>query len=318
MKVVEKIKQKRILSIEVLPPSRGQNVEEIYQVIDNLLDFDIDFINVTRHAAEVTYVETPEGIVKVPKVKRPGTVGLTAALMKRYGIDVVPHVICYGMNKYQIEELLIDLQLIGVENVFVIRGEYENRNIQPDQSSYKYAVELVQQIARMNKGESVLPGEEGFKTDFCIGVAAYPEKHYEAPNLEEDLRHFKEKFEAGAQYAITQMVFDFEVYKRFIEMTKEMGINIPIIPGIKPIVSLKSIYQIPRKFFVTIPNDFVQKMQEAKTPKEEFLIGTKYMASLVEKLLSYGVPGIHIFTMGRGQSSRALLEAVYGKERRRD
>ncbi len=313
MKVTEKITQKKILSIEVLPPIRGQSVEEIYRVIDNLMDFGVDFVNVTRHAAEIAYIETPEGIIKVPKVKRPGTVGLTAALMKKYKIDVVPHVLCYGMNKFQTEELLIDLHLIGVENVFVIRGEYESKNMQPEQSSYKYAVQLVEQISKMNRGEYLLPGEGTLRTDFCIGVAAYPEKHYEAPNIEEDLRHFKEKVDAGAEYAITQMIFDFEIYKRFVEMAREKQINIPIIPGIKPIVSLKSIYEIPKKFFVTIPNDFLQQMSDARTPKEEFLLGTKYMASLVEKLLLYGVPGIHIFTMGKGQSSRALLEAVYGK-----
>ncbi len=318
MKVIDKIKQKTILSIEILPPSRGQNVEEIYRVIDNLLEFSIDFINVTRHAPEITYIETEEGIVKIPKVKRPGTVGLTAALMKRYEIDVVPHVLCYGMNKYQIEELLVDLHLIGVQNVFVIRGEYENRYTEPQSGSYRYALELVRQISKMNQGECLLPGEQAVKTDFCIGVAAYPEKHYEAPNIAEDLKHLKEKVDAGAQYAITQMVFDFEIYRRFIEMAREMNINIPIIPGIKPIVSLKSIYDIPRKFFVSIPNDFLEQMQLARTPKEEFNIGTKYMASLVEKLLDYGVPGIHVFTMGRGQSSRALLEAVFGKTRKED
>ncbi|MEJ5228817.1 MAG: methylenetetrahydrofolate reductase [Pseudothermotoga sp.] len=313
VKVTDRIKQGQILSIEILPPSRGEGVEEIFKVLDNLMVFPINFINITKHAPEMTYLELQDKIIKVPKVKRPGTVGLTAALMKKYKIDVVPHVLCYGMNKYQIEDMLIDLHLIGVQNLFVIRGEYENQSDSAEKDSYQHAVDLVRQISKMNQGEYLYPCENAHPTDFCIGVAGYPEKHFEAPNMQEDLKHLKEKIEAGANYVITQMIFDFDVYTRFLELTHEYGINVPIIPGIKPIVNLKSIYSIPKKFFVNIPHSFLVSMQEARTPKEEFEIGTKYMAKLAEKLLTFGAPGIHIFTMGRGQSTKALLEAIYQK-----
>jgi len=314
VKVVDKIKEGLVLSIEILPPNRGQNIDEIYSVLDQLMHFPINFINVTRHAPEMTYVELNERIVKVPKVKRPGTVGITAALMRRYSVDVVPHVLCYGMNKYQIEDMLIDLNLIGVENLFVIRGEYENQSAEIEKDSYKHASELVKQISDMNNCKYLYPCENAHPTDFCIGVAGYPEKHFESPNLEEDMRHLKEKVDMGADYIITQMVFDFDVYKRFVEMARKLSINVPIIPGIKPVVSLKSIYSIPRKFFVNIPESFVKEMQEAKTEKEEFTIGLKYTSQLVERLIDFGAPGIHVFTMGRGQSTKTLLEMIFGKQ----
>ncbi|HOJ87942.1 MAG TPA: methylenetetrahydrofolate reductase [Pseudothermotoga sp.] len=313
MKVTERISKGQILSIEILPPSRGQSIDEIYQVLDSLMIFPINFINVTRHAPQMTYLELSDRIIKVPKVKRPGTVGLTAALMNRYKIDVVPHVLCFGMDKYQIEDMLIDLHLIGVENVFVIRGEYEDSTESEDKDTYKHAVDLVRQISRMNNGEYLYPCENAQPTDFCIGVAGYPEKHFESPNLQEDLKHLKEKIDSGANYVITQMVFDFDVYRDFVEMSRELGIKVPIIPGIKPIVNLKSIYSIPKKFFVNIPHAFLLQMQQARSPKEEFEIGTKFMAKLAERLLSFGAPGIHIFTMGKGQSTKALMEAVFGR-----
>ncbi len=313
MRVTDKIKDSQILSIEILPPNRGQSIDEIYRVLDSLMTFSIDFVNITRHAPEMTYIELPDRIIKVPKVKRPGTVGLTAVLMNRYRINVVPHVLCFGMNKYEIEDMLIDLHLIGVENVFVVRGEYENESGFDEKDTYKHASELVKQISRMNHGEYLYPCENAQPTNFCIGVAGYPEKHFEAPNMQEDLRHLKEKIDSGADYIITQMVFDFEVYKNFLELARQWGIHVPIIPGIKPIVNLRSIYSIPKKFFVNIPQSFLVQMQEARTPKEEFEIGTRYIAKLAEKLLSFGAPGIHIFTMGKGQSARALMEAIYGK-----
>lgn len=316
MKVVDKIKEGQIISIEVVPPNRGRGAEEIFQTLDQLMEYPISFINVTRHAPEMTYIEMSDGsIVKVPKVKRPGTVGLTAALMKRYNADVVPHVLCRGMNKYELEDLLIDLHLIGVENVFAIRGEYEND--QPPQGEknkdyYEHTVDLVKQIKAMNSGKYLYENGSNEATDFCIGVAGYPEKHFECPNMEEDIEHLKEKVDAGADYVITQMVFDFDVYKNFVERAREMGINVPIIPGIKPVVSLKSIYSIPKSFFVNIPYSFVSQMEGAKSSEEEFNAGTAYMASLVEKLLSWGAPGIHLFTMGRSKSAKALLQAVMG------
>jgi len=311
MKVTEKIKQGPILSVEILPPERGQNLEEIFLVLDKLLDFPVDFVSVTRHPPETTYLELPDRIIKVPRVKRPGSTGITAALLHKYKIDVIPHVLCYGLNKYELEDMLIDLHLIGVQNVFIIRGEYENHLPLQNQDGYRQALELVRHVAALNRGQYLYPCENPQATDFCLGVAGYPEKHPESPNLTEDLKVLKAKVEAGAEFVFTQMVFDFEVYKKFVERAAAFSINVPIIPGLKPVVSLKTVYSLPRKFSVTIPEELVNRLQEARTPEEEFRVGTEYMANLVEKLLDYGAPGIHLFTMGKGQAARALLEAVY-------
>ncbi|MBC7116273.1 MAG: methylenetetrahydrofolate reductase [Pseudothermotoga sp.] len=315
MKLIDKLKEGPILSIEVLPPNRGHSVEEIFRTIDQLMEFPISFINVTRHAPELAYIESDGQIVRVTKVKRPGTVGLSAALMHRYGIDVVPHVICYGMDKYQIEDLLIDLHLIGISNVFVVRGEYENPlSGQQDRSSYKHAVELVQHIANLNRGVYLYPTVGSEPTDFCIGVAGYPEKHFEAPNMEEDLMNLKRKVEAGAHYIVTQMVFDVEIYRRFVQMARNFGIHVPIIPGVKPVVNLKSIYSIPKKFFVTIPASFVSQMHQARSSEEEFIIGVRFAAKLAEDLLVAGAPGIHVFTMGRAKATKAMLQLLYSRQ----
>ncbi len=312
MKVIDLVKKQRILSIEVIPPDRGKDIDEIFSAIDEIMEFSPSFINVTRHAPEIDYLEFGDRIIKVPKIKRPGTVGVSAAIKNRYNVDVVPHVLCLGMNKFEIEDMLIDLKYLEIENLFVIRGELENRKeMASEKDGYNHADELVAQISKMNKGIYLYPVENPKSTNFCIGVAGYPEKHYEALNLEEDLKYLKKKIDAGADYVITQMFFDFEIYKNFVEKAREIGINVPIIPGIKPIVQFKSMVRIPSTFFVTIPKEFASAMQEAKTPQEEFKTGTRYMSKLVDKLLNYGVPGIHIFTMGKGKSTKALLEAVY-------
>ncbi|HEU24602.1 MAG: 5,10-methylenetetrahydrofolate reductase [Mesoaciditoga sp.] len=312
MKVIDLVKKQRILSIEVIPPDRGKDIDEIFSAIDEIMEFSPSFINVTRHAPEIDYLEFGDRIIKVPKIKRPGTVGVSAAIKNRYNVDVVPHVLCLGMNKFEIEDMLIDLKYLEIENLFVIRGELENRKeMASEKDGYNHADELVAQISKMNKGIYLYPVENPKSTNFCIGVAGYPEKHYEALNLEEDLKYLKKKIDAGADYVITQMFFDFEIYKNFVEKAREIGINVPIIPGIKPIVQFKSMVKIPSTFFVTIPKEFASAMQEAKTPQEEFKTGTRYMSKLVDKLLNYGVPGIHIFTMGKGKSTKALLEAVY-------
>lgn len=306
MKVIEKLKNEKIISIEIIPPKRGEDVENIFSTLDRLMKYDISFINITRHPVEIDFIETDKGFIKIQKVKRPGTIGLTAALMKRYNVDVVPHIICKGMNKYELEDMLIDLSIMGVENVFVIRGEEVNSN-QPS-GDYRYAFELVRQISKMKYGEYLYTKAKA--VDFCVGVAGYPEKHYEAPNLEQDLKFLKEKVNTGADFIITQMVFDADVYKSFVDKSREIGINVPIIPGIKPVVSKKSIYSIPRKFFVSIPQSFVEKMENCKTQKEEFNTGVRFTVELIEKLLECGAPGVHIFTMGRGEEVCEVLKNI--------
>lgn len=305
-----------LISLEFVPPSRGSSVEEIFKTIDYLMEFSPQFINVTNHPSKIEYREVEGKIIKVPLSKRPGTIGLCAAIKHRYkNIEIIPHLVCAGHTKYRLEDILIELNYLGIDNVFVIRGDPSfDGKFAADQEEWQYARDLVKQVSNMNQGIYLYPIENAISTDFCIGVAGYPEKHYEALNIHDNIQHLKEKIEAGADYIITQMFFDFDVYKRFVELAHENGIEVPIIPGIKPIVNMKSVRKIPKKFFVDIPQRLASAMENAKSPKEEWIIGISHMAKLVDELLNYGVPGIHIFTMGRGKSTRALLEAVFGKE----
>jgi len=306
LKVTEMVREKRIISIEIIPPKRGEDVENIYRTLDKLMNYDISFINITRHPVEVDYIEYEGRIIKVHKVKRPGTIGLTAALMNRYRIDVVPHLVCVGMSKFEMEDMLIDLDIMGVDNVFVIRGETASSVEKSNKGDYKYAVDLVEQIKDLNMGKYLYT--EAKPTNFCVGVAGYPEKHYESPNMETDLKFLKQKVDAGADYIITQMVFDADIYKNFVERCRSIGINVPIIPGVKPVVSKNSVFNIPKKFFVTIPQRFVEAIDNAKTKEEEFNVGIRFTVELVEKLIEYGAPGIHIFTMGRGEESCEVIK----------
>ncbi len=305
-----------VISLEFIPPPRGSSVEEVFRAVDYLLDFSPQFVNVTNHPSKIDYKEINGKIVKVPLSKRPGTIGLCAAIKHRYkNLEVVPHLICAGHTKYRLEDILIELNYLGINNVFVIRGDPSyDENFGPSQDEWRYAKELVEQIANMNRGVYLYPIENAVSTDFCIGVAGYPEKHHEAPNLYDNITRLKEKVDAGADYIITQMFFSFEVYKRFVELTRNAGIKVAIIPGIKPVVSSKSLRRIPKRFFVDIPQILLNSMEEAKTPKEEWKVGISYMAKLVDKLLANGAPGVHVFTMGRGKSARSLLEAVFGKK----
>ncbi len=323
MKVIEKIKSGQILSVEILPPERGQDLSEIFRLIDSLLNYPLDFISVTKHPPEITELELSnhnptKGKEKTwfAMIRRPGTIGITAALMKRYDIDVIPHILCYGMSKYEIENTLIDLDLMGVRNVFVIRGDLRGPKVFTAPAGYKYSLDLVRQISDLNRGKYLFPCPHTRPTNFCIGVAGYPEKHFQAPTFHEDLNNLKKKVQAGAEFVFTQMVFDFEKYKNFLEKTQEFGINVPIIPGIKPVTSLKTICNLPGKFHVTIPEELMKKMQEARSPEQEFKTGIKYMATLVERILVSGSPGIHIFTMGKGRATIVLLEAIFGGRRR--
>lgn len=307
MKIPEKLKEGKVISIEIVPPKRGEDVENIYRALDKLMKYNISFVNITRHPVEIEYIEHDNQIIKVPKVKRPGTIGLTAAIMKRYDVDVVPHIVCIGMNKYEIEDLLIDLSIMGVDNVFVIRGDVDERFVNT-KSDYKYAYQLVNQIKEMNSGRYLYT--QAKPTDFCIGVAGYPEKHYEAPNFETDLRFLKQKVGNGADFVITQMVFSAEVYKSFVERCRSEGINVPIIPGVKPVVNKKSLYMVPKRFFVNIPQSFVEDLENARSKEEEYKVGIIFSLKLIESLFESGAPGVHLFTMGRGDEICEIMKEI--------
>ncbi len=290
---------KTVISLEVTPPEKGSSIYDIFRPLDRLMDYSPQFINVTYHQPYVEYVEENGELIKRILSKKPGTVGVSSAIQNRYGVDAVPHIICGGQSRYTIEDTIADLTYLGIENVFAVRGDAVKGQVRftPEKDGYSYASELVEGISR---------------SGFCIGVAGYPEKHSEAVNMEKDMLYLKKKVESGADYIITQMSFDAGAVKDFENQARELGLSVPVIPGIKPVISMSQIKKIPSLFGVKIPQKMKRLMENSRTPKEEFDNGIKYMAGMVEDLLRSGFGGVHIFTMGRGAAAKALLDAVFG------
>lgn len=314
-KVIDWLKQNRklLFSLEITPPDRGKSVDDILAGIETLMPFDPQFINVTYHQPHMVYEEKEGVITRRPRRKKPGTVGICSAIKNRFRVEPVPHLICGSFNRYETEDTLIDLHFLGIENILALRGDPppgQARYI-PEKDGHQYASQLVEQIAQLNRGQYLEELEDPFPTHFCIGVAGYPEKHFESPNLEKDLANLKKKVAMGAEYIITQMFFDFTLYKNFVEQARAMGIDVPIIPGIKPLVSKTQILAIPSSFHVNIPAELVGLIEEARTREQAFASGIRYLARLTEQLIAFGVPGIHVFTMGQGRAAKALLEAVF-------
>jgi methylenetetrahydrofolate reductase (NADPH) len=309
--------KKLLFSLEITPPDRGKGVDDILTGIKALMPFDPQFINVTYHQPHTVYEEKDGVITRRPRRKKPGTVGICSAIKNRFQVEPVPHLICGSFNRYETEDTLIDLNFLGIENILALRGDPppgQPRYI-PEKDGHNYACQLVEQIASMNRGKYIDELEDPLTTNFCIGVAAYPEKHFESPNLEKDLFYLKNKVAMGAEYIITQMFFDFQLYKNFVEKARAIGIKLPIIPGLKPLVSKKQLLDIPSTFHVNIPIELVNLIEEARTPEQAFQKGVHFMARLAEQLIAYGIPGLHVFTMGQGRSARALLEMVFGSKR---
>ena len=274
MKVIDHIKQANdvLVSFEVLPPLKGKNINSLYSHLDPLMEFKPAFINVTYHRSEQIFKKKTDGTFeKVEVRKRPGTVGICAAIMNHYQTDAVPHLICGGFTQRETEDALIDLNFLGIDNVLVLRGDATKNEsaFEPEPGGNKYAIDLLQQVDRLNNGiyleEDI---REGYRTDFCMGVAGYPEKHFEAPNLETDLRYLKAKVDAGAEYILTQMFFDNQKYFEFVEKCKAAGIHVPIIPGIKPLTNKKQLTVIPRIFHVDLPTELIDAMIKTKTDEE--------------------------------------------------
>jgi methylenetetrahydrofolate reductase (NADPH) len=315
MHVIDAInKSKEIFtSLEITPPNKGQSIEELFQVIDPLAIFNPAFISVTYHQPQVVYEERDGIIYRIPKRKKPGTVGICAAVTNRYKIDTVPHFILGGFSKFETEDALIDLHFLGIENIFAVRGDPApgEKKFIPEKDGHRYASELVEQISRMNKGDYLEPLDNAKPTHFCIGVSGYPEKHYEAPNFEKDLHSLKHKVDQGAHYIITQMFFNFQVYKKFVEKAREIGITVPILPGIKPITTIGQLSSLPRDFHISLPSELVEAMEGAKTPAETRKAGINFTRKLCEKLIDYGVPGIHVYTMGKGTATQDLLNQLF-------
>lgn len=311
MKVIEHLeKAKRpLISFELIPPKRGGDIKGLLSVLDDITKFNPPFIDITSHAAEVYYEETPNGIKKKIKRKRPGTLGICALIQNKYNIDAVPHVLTKGFTREETEDFLIELDYLQIQNVLAIRGDdsgYE-KPIPEGKSVNLHAVDLVKQIMNMNKGkyleESLLDARP---TDFCVGVSGYPEKHFEAPNLKTDIKFVKEKVDAGAEYVVTQMFYDNNYYFKFVELCKEAGINVPIIPGLKILTSKVHLTSVPKNFHINIPDSLADEVLEAK-PEHALDIGVEWAAKQVEELLNANVPSVHFYIM---QNSKPIVKLM--------
>ncbi|MFZ6023127.1 MAG: methylenetetrahydrofolate reductase [NAD(P)H] [Bacteroidota bacterium] len=305
MKITEHIQQAKdtLISFEVLPPLKGKTIVSLYDHLDPLMEFKPSWINVTYHRSETMFKKKPDGTFeKVDVRKRPGTVGICAAIMNHYQVDAVPHIICGGFTKRETEDALIDLDFLGIDNVLALRGDAAKNEsaFEPEPGGNNYALELIRQVNNMNNGLYIDEDiKNGGKTKFCIGVAGYPEKHFEAPNLEIDLAKLKEKVDAGAEYIMTQMFFDNQKFFDFVKSCKNIGINVPIIPGLKPITNKKQLSVLPRIFHVDIPTDLSNAIMKCKTDAECEQVGTEWLTQQSRELKAFGVPVLHYYTLGK-------------------
>ena len=303
-------------SIELLPPLKGQHIDSIYRTMDALMPFNPAFVDVTYHREEYVYREVGPGLLQKRTVrKRPGTVGICAALMNRYEIETVPHIICGGFSVEETENALIDLDFVGVRNVLALRGDAirSEGRFKADADGHTYAIDLVDQIVDLNKGVYLDPDlKNTTTTSFCIGVAGYPEKHFEAPNPDSDLRWLKQKVDHGAEYIITQMFFDNRRYFDFVDRCRDNGIDVPIIPGIKPLTTATQLSVLPQVFHVDLPDELVAAVEAAKTKDQVREAGISWCTRQAEELLDRGVPTLHFYTMGMANPTVEIARRVFG------
>src|SRR5438067_3669623 len=317
MKVTDHINEAKdtLISFQILPPLQGKTINSIYDHLDQLMEFKPSYINVTYHRSEHVFKKKADGTFeKVEVRKRPGTVGICAAIMNRYKVDAVPHLICGGFTRQETEDALIDLNFLGIDNVLVLRGDAARNEsfFEPEPGGNRYAIDLIRQVINMNNGIYI---EEDLKnavrTNFCIGVAGYPEKHYEAPNMKSDLQYLKAKVEAGAEYVTTQMFFDNQKYFEFVKCCRDIGITIPIVPGLKPISSKKQLSVIPRTFHVDIPEELSSEICKAKTDAEVETIGMEWLLWQSRDLKKSGVPALHYYTLGKPHIVADVVKKVF-------
>jgi methylenetetrahydrofolate reductase (NADPH) len=317
MQVIEHLAKAKdtLVSFEVLPPLKGRTISYIYEHLDPLMEFKPSWINVTYHRSETIIRTNAAGVEeKVDVRKRPGTVGICAAIMNHYNVDAVPHIICGGFSKRETEDALIDLQFLGIDNVLVLRGDAEKgqKTFVPEHNGNKQAIELLKQVVGLNNGiyldKDIINGS---KSNFCMGVSGYPEKHFEAPSMEFDLQKAKEKVDAGAQYIMTQMFFDNKKYFEYVDACRSMGINVPIIPGLKPITNKKQLTILPNIFYVDIPNDLSTAMLAATTDEACEQVGTEWLIQQSKELKAAGVPVLHYYTLGKPKVVKDVVAAVF-------
>ena len=304
-----------LVSFEILPPLKGKTITSIYDHLDPLMEFKPSWINVTYHRSETMFKKKIDGTFeKVDVRKRPGTVGICAAIMNHYNIDAVPHIICGGFTKRETEDALIDLQFLGIDNALILRGDAAKNesSFEPEPGGNKYAIDLLKQVGQLNQGiyldEDIL---NGGKTNFCMGVAGYPEKHFESPNFEIDLIKTKEKVDAGADYIMTQMFFNNQKFLEYVQACRDMGITVPIIPGLKPITNKKQLTILPRIFHVDIPTDLSNAINKCKTDAECEQVGTEWLIQQSKELKAAGVPVLHYYTLGKPKVIRDVVSAVF-------
>lgn len=313
MKVIEHYKKSTdpLISFEIIPPKRGASIKKVFDALDKVMKFHPPFIDITSHAAEAYYDELPDGTIKKHvKRKRPGTIGLSAAIKHRYNVDPVPHIICKGFTKEETEDALIELNYLGIHNVLAVRGDDLRipKKISSEKTVNAYAVDLVNQIKNMNKGEYLEDLIDAEPTDFCIGVGGYPEKHFEAPNLDWDIKRLKEKIDAGAEYVVTQMFFDNTVYFNFEQKCREAGIEVPIVPGLKVLTSPHHLTSIPGNFHVNLPSELAEAM--SSDPDNARSVGIKWAKVQCRELLDKGICGLHFYIMADPSPAIEVLDAL--------
>jgi methylenetetrahydrofolate reductase (NADPH) len=314
-KHIEKAKGNTLFSFEIIPPQKGKSIQELYDNIDPLMEFNPPFIDVTTSREEFVYIDKGNGLLDKKLTRmRPGTLGICASIKHKYDVDTIPHVLCGGFTKEETEYLLVDCHYLGIDNVMALRGDAmkEEKYFMPKNGGNNYAVDLVKQIKQLNDGKYLHDLiDVDNKSDFCIGVAGYPEKHLESPSLQSDLKRLKEKVDAGADYVVTQMFFDNSKYFEFVEKARAIGITIPIIPGIKPIAVKKHMQLLPQIFRVDLPEDLINAIEKSSSVAEVKAIGIEWAIQQSLELKKAGVPVLHYYSMGKSENIRQIAKAVF-------
>ena len=317
MKVTDHLKRasRTLFSVEILPPLKGASVQNIWDMLDPIMEFKPSFIDVTYHREEYVYKKHDNGLLeKFSMRKRPGTVGICSAIINKYNVDTVPHIICGGFTREETENALIDLNFLGIDNVLLLRGDAikSEAAFHPDPNGHNYAIDLVTQVVNMNRGiyldeelRDVTP------SDFCIGVAGYPEKHFEAPNMRSDLKFLKMKIDAGAEYIVTQMFFDNRKFFEFEKVLREMDITVPVIPGLKPITTRKQATLLPKVFHIDIPDELLSEVEKCKTDEEVKQVGIEWCIAQSRELVAHNIPCLHYYTMGKSDVTCRIARGVF-------
>lgn len=311
---INQAESRTLFSIEIIPPLKGQSIQELLNSVEPLMEFKPPFVDVTYHREELIDKILPDGTVgRIPVRKRPGTVGICARLMERFKVDAVPHVICGGFTREETEDLLFDLHYLGIDNVLALRGDAEKSAgvFKPKTGGHAYALELVEQMADLNNGKLLQKETEAFPTDFCIGVAGYPEIHLEAVSYETDLEYLKQKVDMGAEYIVTQMFFDNEKYFEFVAQCRKAGITVPIIPGLKPLSTRKQLSVLPRIFNLEMPELLLKEADKCATDAEIRDLGIAWGIEQCKELKAHGVPVLHFYTMGKSDNVVRIARAVF-------